>query len=56
MSAAARFKQADLTRAVRGCEKGGVRVASVEIDGSGKIVIHADRGQVRKGQGWEDLE
>jgi hypothetical protein len=33
------FKQSDLTRALRGAEKGGMRVERVEIDASGKMVI-----------------
>ena len=34
-----RFRQSDLTRALRGVEKGGMRVERVEIEASGKIVI-----------------
>jgi hypothetical protein len=33
------FRQADLTRAVRGVKAAGVEVARVEIDRDGKIVI-----------------
>lgn len=39
MSAAARFKEADVTRAVRGAKKGGMMVGRIEIDPNGKIVI-----------------
>lgn len=39
MGAHARFKQSDLTRAVKGVEKAGLRVGRVEIDANGKIVI-----------------
>jgi hypothetical protein len=39
MTAAARFKQEDITRAVRGVEKAGIRVGRVEIDRDGRIVI-----------------
>ena len=42
MSAPARFKQEDLTRAVRGLEKGGMRVGRVEIDPNGRIVIMSE--------------
>lgn len=40
MSAPTRFKQSDLTRAVRGVAAGGMRIGSVEIDPHGRIVIH----------------
>ena len=36
---ASRFRQSDLTRALRGAEKGGLCVERVEIEASGKIVI-----------------
>lgn len=39
MSAAARFKEADITRAVRGATKAGMLVGRIEIDPNGKIVI-----------------
>ncbi|KQM72175.1 hypothetical protein [Sphingomonas sp. Leaf20] len=39
MSAAARFKEADVTRAVRGAAKAGMMVGRIEIDPNGKIVI-----------------
>lgn len=39
MSAAARFKEADVTRAVRGATKAGMMVGRIEIDPNGKIVI-----------------
>ena len=42
VSAPARFKQEDLTRAVRGLEKGGMRVGRVEIDPNGRIVIMSE--------------
>ena len=35
----ARFKEADLVRCYRAAAKAGVRVARVEIDATGKIVI-----------------
>ncbi len=34
-----RFKQADLTRAVKGATAAGLKVARVEIDADGKIVL-----------------
>lgn len=39
MPGRARFRQSDLTRALRGVEKGGMCVARIEIEASGKIVI-----------------
>ena len=39
MSAAARFKEADITRAMKGAIKAGMRIGRVEIDPNGKIVI-----------------
>ena len=39
MSSAARFKQIDVSRAVRGVEAAGIRVGSVQIDPNGRIVI-----------------
>jgi hypothetical protein len=42
MTARARFKQDDLTRAVRGVEKGGMRVGRVEITPDGRIVLLTD--------------
>lgn len=38
----ASFKQADVTRAVKGCERAGLRVGRVEIDQSGKIIIMSE--------------
>jgi hypothetical protein len=35
----ARFKQADVSRALRGAERAGMKVGRVEIDADGKIVI-----------------
>jgi hypothetical protein len=39
MATSAPFRQADLTRALRGVAKAGIRPARAEIDSSGKIVI-----------------
>lgn len=38
------FRQSDVTKALRGAEKGGMRVARVEIEVGGKIVIHGATG------------
>lgn len=45
MSAAARFKQDDIKRAVAGMQKAGVTVARVEIDTHGNIVLHTAAGE-----------
>lgn len=42
MSSAARFRQEDVTRAVKGCEKAGMRVGRVEIAPDGRIVISSE--------------
>lgn len=34
-----RFRQSDVTRALRGAEKAGVRVERIEVEVSGRIVI-----------------
>jgi len=39
MTAPARVKQSDVTRAVAGAVKAGMRIGRVEIDANGKIVI-----------------
>lgn len=36
---AAHFRQADLTRALKGAQAAGIEVGRVEIDADGKIVI-----------------
>jgi hypothetical protein len=38
-SRASRFRQSDLTRALRGAAKAGMLVERVEIEASGRIVI-----------------
>ena len=54
MTAPARFKQDDLTRAVRGLANAGMRVGRVEIEPSGKIVILSDAiAPVGKPNAWD---
>lgn len=56
MTQGARFKQSDLTRAVKGCEKAGLRVGRVEIDINGKIVImSAATSPKAAGNDWDDV-
>jgi hypothetical protein len=48
------FRQADVTRAFRAAQAAGVRVARVEIDRDGKIVIvTADELERREGNEWD---
>jgi hypothetical protein len=48
------FRQADVTRAFRAAQAAGVRVARVEIDRDGKIVIvTADKLERREGNEWD---
>ena len=44
MTAVARFKSADLDRALKCAKKNGIRVTRFEIDPNGKIVILSERG------------
>lgn len=56
MASAARFKQADLTRAVRGVEAAGVRVGRIEIDPNGKIVILSEKtGKPGAANEWDEV-
>jgi hypothetical protein len=48
------FRQQDVTRAFRGAKAAGVRVARVEIDRDGKIVIvTADELERREANEWD---
>lgn len=55
MSAAVRFKQADITRAVKGAKAAGLRVTRFEIDPLGKIVVFSDPVQPQRSGGslWD---
>ena len=37
------FKQGDVTKAVKGVVKGGLKVERVEVDSAGRIVIFTDK-------------
>jgi hypothetical protein len=53
---ASRFKQSDLTRAVRGCTKAGLRVGRVEIDIHGTIrVFAAGDERTTCDNSWDDV-
>lgn len=57
MTASARFRQADLARALRAAEQAGWRAGKVEIEPGGKIVITADRGAKAADDGnpWDEV-
>jgi len=42
MTRGARFRQADIARAVKGAKAAGVSVAKIEIDTDGRIVITSE--------------
>lgn len=53
---AVRFKQSDVTRAINGCKKAGVRVGRVEIDANGKIVILSESvAPAAAANSWDDV-
>jgi len=57
MTRAARFRQADLERALRGAEKGGMKVGQVEIDPSGRIVIKPlEATPPKAANSWDSFE
>lgn len=50
------FKQSDVTRAVKGVEKAGVRVGRVEITPNGKIIIQSQGdADDRTRNEWDDV-
>lgn len=56
MSLPARFKQSDITRAVKGALAAGLRVGKVQIDPNGNIIILSDNGPAKGQQNsWSDL-
>lgn len=56
MSVRATFKQQDVTRAVNGCKRAGMRVGRVEIDVNGKIVILSESAAPKQaGNDWDDV-
>jgi hypothetical protein len=56
MTAAARFKESDVTRALKGAKKAGFPVGRAEIDANGTIIIYAaERGMAGKGNPLDRL-
>ncbi|MBB4856969.1 hypothetical protein HNO88_000266 [Novosphingobium chloroacetimidivorans] len=57
MTARARFRQADVTRAAAGMARAGVPVQKIEIDPTGKIVIFPGTPEKKADSNeWADLE
>lgn len=55
MTEQARFKQSDVTRAVKGVEAAGLEVKKIEIEPDGTITIFAgNSGGSDNPTGWED--
>lgn len=50
------FKQADVTKAVKGAIAAGLDIARVEIDRSGKIVIQLANGGAKEQAAPDDLD
>jgi hypothetical protein len=50
------FKQADVTKAVKGAIAADLHIARVEIDGSGKIVIQLAKGGAKEQAAPDDLD
>jgi hypothetical protein len=51
------FKQRDVTRLLKAVDAAGVKVARVEVDASGKLVVVTDNSaeQVLDRDEWEDI-
>jgi hypothetical protein len=54
-----KFKQTDVTRAIRGAHAAGVQVARVVIDSDGRIVVELDDGTgplaTRSANPWDKM-
>ena len=51
-----KFRQQDVTRALKGAIAAGVEIARVEIDPTGKIVIQLSNGEVKEQAAPDDLD
>jgi hypothetical protein len=51
-----KFRQQDVTRALKGAIAAGVEIARVEIDPTGKIVIQLSSGEVKEQAAPDDLD
>ena len=50
-----KFRQQDVTRALKGAIAAGVEIARVEIDPTGKIVIQLSSGEVKEQAAPDDF-
>ncbi len=57
MTVAARFKQVDVTRAVKGAQAAGLRPTGMEIDPNGKIILIFGplAKKAHQGGSWDDV-
>ncbi|MBI0475019.1 hypothetical protein D9601_06550 [Sphingomonas sp. MA1305] len=56
MSARARFRQEDVTRALKGAVAAGMRVGRIEIDPNGRIVILSETAAPTADRNsWDDV-
>lgn len=56
MSLPARFRQADVTRAIKAATAAGMRVGRIEIDPNGRIVILPESATPSRGKSsWDDV-
>jgi hypothetical protein len=58
--ASSTFRQSDVTKAIKAATAAGVRIARVEIDKTGKIVIitandPVQSGETREGNEWDSV-
>ena len=50
-----KFRQADISRAVKGAQAGGLDIGKIEIDGAGKIILFA-KSEIETGSDLERWE
>lgn len=59
MTDPARFKQSDLTRAIKAAHAAGFHVGRIEIDPHGRIVLHgvfaSSAAMPQRENSWDDL-
>ncbi|TYC83757.1 hypothetical protein [Novosphingobium sp. BW1] len=59
MTQPSRFKQSDITRAIKAAEAAGMHVGRIEIDPNGRIILHAVSApgtvMFQRENSWDDL-
>ena len=50
-----KFRQRELTRAVRAMQAAGLEIERVEIDRDGRIIV-VPKGGTKQTTGWEDIK